>query len=310
MLRALAMTSDHVALPDGWTEALDVMRSRPYYINSVSGHLQWERPQYAAHELPCTPDESCAAKGEPTTPDESCAAKGEPVADAQEDGSVEGQPVVATSSVVAVSDPANGTDAEGNSSGLNAAIATHIRPWQERKAGKLYVGLGFPDLPAPGAKAKSHGERWCIIEDGEFFVLPHAESPASDVLLKLGLVGCRGVTCPSELTAGCQHGLFLDLSPEPRSREGWQGMGRCTQLVLVAGSAEEQLEWQTTLQRVATACRNWRRLGESPGVVMGGLKSVGASVGNFALHAAGSGLGWQVGRDAGATVSRAVGLRR
>ena len=42
-------------------------------------------------------------------------------------------------------------------------------------------------------------------------------------------------------------------------------------------SAEEQAEWQMTLQRVATAYRNWRRVSEAPGAVLGGLKSVGVS---------------------------------
>lgn len=75
--------------------------------------------------------------------------------------------------------------------------------------------------------------------------------------------------------------------------------------MLVAASDAERDEWTTTLQRVATAYRNWRRLNEAPGNVLGGLKNVGT----FALHAAGHGLGWQVGRDAGAAASRAVGLR-
>ena len=63
---------------------------------------------------------------------------------------------------------------------------------------------------------------------------------------------------------------------------------------------------KTLLARVATALRNYRRLTQTPGAVLGGLKSVGS----FAMHAAGSGLGWQVGRDAGAAASRAVGLRK
>lgn len=145
-----------------------------------------------------------------------------------------------------------------------------------------------------------------MLEAGELFVLPAADSPAAEVQLKLGLVGVRGVTGASELQAGAPNALLLELSPDERSRDRWVGLGRSPLLVLVAKSEQEQQEWQTSLQRVATAYRNWRRLEEAPGAVVGGLKSVG----NFAMRAAGSGLGWQVGRDAGSAVSRAVGLRK
>lgn len=164
-----------------------------------------------------------------------------------------------------------------------------------------------------------------MLENGELFVLPTASSAATEVQLKLGLVGVRDVSCPSELQArpqhathpspwllaqtpplptlqaGAPHALFIELSPVSRSREGWR---RGEKLVLVAESAEEQAEWQTCLDRVATAYRNWRRVSDAPGVVLGGLKSVG----NLALHAAGTGFGWQVGRDAGRAASRALGL--
>ena len=167
-----------------------------------------------------------------------------------------------------------------------------------------------------------------MLENGELFVLPTASSAAAEVELKLSLVGVRDVSCPSELQArpqhathpspslpapppplptlqaGAPHALFIELSPVPRSREGWQGVGACVKLVLVAESAEEQAEWQTCLDRVATAYRNWRRVSDAPGVVLGGLKSVG----NLALHAAGTGFGWEVGRDAGRAASRALGL--
>lgn len=271
---------DATVLPDGWREAVCSTHSRPFYVNSVSGHAQWERPLYPASERPteAPPEKSEVPVGTPVT----------------------------ASSVAAVTEPPDVTDADEHRS----ALATHIRPSHERKAGNLCVGFAPPDVPAPAVKATAMGTRWCIIEDGQLFVLPKSDSPASELLLKLGLVGVRGVTCPTELQAGCAHALLLELSPEPRSREGWQGMGMCTQLVLVASSAEEQQEWHMTLARVATAYRNYRRLSEAPGAVLGGAAAVSRSVMGLALHAAGSGLGWQVGRDAGASVSRAVGLRR
>lgn len=304
---ALSVASDDVpALPEGWSEAFDPARCRPFYVSGATGHAQWERPLYPACEVPSVsggPQQAASATSEhgedgamKKVADDASHSK-EPSAQTPTTGVA-----VATSSVVAVSQPADVSDAEG---GGRNALVTHLQPSHERKAGRLCVGHCSPDQPAPAAKARALGERWCILEDGELYVLPTPESPASELVLKLGLVGVRGVSCPTELQAGCPHSLFLELSPEPRSREGWLGMGRCTQLVLVAASAEEQQTWQTTLQRVATAYRNWRRVSESPGMVLGGLKSVG----NFALHAAGSGLGWQVGRDAGAGVSRAIGLR-
>ena len=83
------------------------------------------------------------------------------------------------------------------------------------------------------------------------------------------------------LQAGAPHAIIVELSPEPRSREGWQGVGESVQLVLVAENATEQAEWQACLQTVATAYRNWRRVNDAPGAIVGGLKSVG----NIALHA-------------------------
>ena len=106
------------------------------------------------------------------------------------------------------------------------------------------------------------------------------------------------------LQAGAPHAIILELSPEPRSREGWQGVGRSVQLVLVAENATEQAEWQACLQTVATAYRNWRRVNDAPGAMLGGVKSVG----KWAAKAAGSGFGWQVGRDAGRAFSRSIGL--
>ena len=82
-------------------------------------------------------------------------------------------------------------------------------------------------------------------------------------------------------------------------------MGESVQLVLVAENATEQAEWQACLQTVATAYRNWRRVNDAPGAMLGGLKSVG----KIAAKAAGSGFGWQVGRDAGRALSRSIGLR-
>ena len=107
-------------------------------------------------------------------------------------------------------------------------VATHMTPSQERKAGSLCVALGGPDEPAPAARAKKAGPRWCVLHDGkltpscpnsnltltlsrcvlengELFVLPTASSAAAEVQLKLGLVGVRGVSCPSELQARPQH---------------------------------------------------------------------------------------------------------
>ena len=231
-------------------------------------------------------------------------------------------------------------------------VATHMTPSQERKAGSLCVALGGPDEPAPAARAKKAGPRWCVLHDGKLtLVLPQPYKPdPNPEQVRAGewralraahrLVGRRGVgaqagpsgrarrqlpqraagapaarytslslaACPTSplptLQAGAPHALFIELSPVPRSREGWQGVGTCVKLVLVAESAEEQAEWQTCLDRVATAYRNWRRVSDAPGVVLGGLKSVG----NLALHAAGTGFGWQVGRDAGRAASRALGL--
>lgn len=255
-----------MSLPEGWSEAFDPNRQRKFFINAESGHAQWEPPLYPASELPTS--------------------------------KLVEQPVVAMGLPVA--------SAAGEDISSRNAVATHITPSQDRRAGWLCVAVGGPSVPAPAARALAAGERWCVLEAGELFVLPASTSPASDVQLKLGLVGVRGVTCASELQAGAPHALFLELSPEERSRDGWVGLSSFPLLVLVAKSEQEQQEWQTCLQRVATAYRNWRRLEEAPGAVVGGLKSVG----RFAMHAAGSGLGWQVGRDAGSAVSRAVGLRK
>ena len=86
---------------------------------------------------------------------------------------------------------------------------------------------------------------------------------------------------PYTLQAGAPHAIIVELSTEPRSREGWQGVGESVQLVLVAENATEQAEWATCLQTVAMAYRNWRRVNDAPGAIVGGLKSVG----NIALHA-------------------------
>ena len=106
------------------------------------------------------------------------------------------------------------------------------------------------------------------------------------------------------LQAGAPHAIIVELSTEPRFREGWQGVGESVQLVLVAENATEQAEWQACLQTVATAYRNWRRVNDAPGAMLGGLKSVG----KIAAKAAGGGFGWQVGRDAGRAFSRSIGL--
>ena len=285
-----SILSSPPALPEGWSESLDPSRSRIFYINSVSGHAQWERPNFPASELP---SDKPAEEIEPVAR-EKCA-NNEPAT---------GTPVVTSEVTASVSQPTAAAESERRS-----AVATHVRPSFERKAGKLCVAHVVPGAPAPAARARARGERWCIVEDGELFVLPAADSHASQLELKLGLVGVRGVSCPTELQAGAEHAIILELSPEPRSRDGWLGMANCASLVLVAASAEEQLEWQTTLQRVATAYRNWRRLNDAPGAVLGATLGGLKSVGSFAMHAAGGGLGWQVGRDTGAAVSRAVGLR-
>ena len=109
---------------------------------------------------------------------------------------------------------------------------------------------------------------------------------------------------PYTLQAGAPHAIIVELSTEPRSCEGWQGVGESVQLVLVAENATEQAEWQACLQTVATAYRNWRRVNDAPGAMLGGLKSVG----KIAAKAAGGGFGWQVGRDAGRAFSRSIGL--
>ena len=82
-------------------------------------------------------------------------------------------------------------------------------------------------------------------------------------------------------------------------------MGRSVQLVLVAENATEQAEWATCLQTVATAYRNWRRVNDAPGAIVGGLKSVGKIAGKTA----GAAFGWTVGSDAGSAFSRSIGLR-
>ena len=102
-----------------------------------------------------------------------------------------------------------------------------MQPSKERKAGSLCVKLVEPNgPPAPGALAKKAGPRWCVLsrmaspnsrapnpnvyplvarcvlEEGEFFVLPAASSTAAEVQIKLGMVGVRGVrSCTSELQA-------------------------------------------------------------------------------------------------------------
>ena len=248
-----------------------------------------------------------------------------------------------------------------------------MQPSKERKAGSLCVKLVEPNgPPAPGALAKKAGPRWCVLsrmaspnsrapnpnvhplfarcvlEEGEFFVLPAASSTAAEVQIRLGMVGVRGVkSCTSDLQArrtrwsvvtptpvysnshappvcplptphhvpsslssfltlqaGAPHAIIVELSTEPRYREGWQGVGESVQLVLVAENATEQAEWQACLQTVATAYRNWRRVNDAPGAMLGGLKSVG----KIAAKAAGGGFGWQVGRDAGRAFSRSIGL--
>ena len=111
-------------------------------------------------------------------------------------------------------------------------------------------------------------------------------------------------SCFLTLQAGAPHAIIVELSTEPRFREGWQGVGESVQLVLVAENATEQAEWQACLQTVATAYRNWRRVNDAPGAMLGGLKSAG----KIAATAAGSGFGWQVGRDAGRALSRSIGM--
>jgi len=278
LLGSLHTSAGQHLLPAGWDESFDPAHERPFYTNTVSGHRQWERPLYPASELP---------SGKSVEP---------PLAT--------GTPVEA-GSVAAASDPTAALSSRAEPSFLGA-VSTHVAPSHERRAGQLSVFRGAPDVLAPAARAKAAGERWCVLQEGELFVLPNPAASAAEVELKLGMVGVRGVTCPTELQAGAPHALLLDLSPEPRSRQGWLGLGKCVSLVLVADNAQEQQDWQVCLQRVATAYRNYRRVGEAPGAVLDGLKSMGS----FALAAAGSGFGWQVGRDAGGAASRAVGLRK
>ena len=72
-----------------------------------------------------------------------------------------------TGNVASVTQPTS--DAGG---GRNV-VATHMAPSQARKAGSLCVALGGPDEPAPAARAKKAGPRWCVLHDGKLApVLP------------------------------------------------------------------------------------------------------------------------------------------
>ena len=166
-------------IPPGWRQAYDATRARPFYINGVSGHAQWETPLYPASELPSDAAPMSGGTGElfgflgATKPDEASAGSSSPVV---------GKPLT-TGSVSSVTEPAPeaGTSADGAGGG-RSVVATHIAPSQERKAGTLCVMLGGPQVVAPAARAKAAGDRWCVVEAGEFFVLPAASSSASEVL--------------------------------------------------------------------------------------------------------------------------------
>ena len=82
-------------------------------------------------------------------------------------------------------------------------------------------------------------------------------------------------------------------------------MDGCHRLLLVADSAEQQRDWHEVLANVASALRNRRRLSDAPGVLAQGLSAMGG----IASRTAAAGLGWEVGRNAGNQVSRALGLR-
>ena len=64
-------------------------------------------------------------------------------------------------------------------------------------------------------------------------------------------------------------------------------MGESVQLVLVAENATEQAEWQACLQTVATAYRNWRRVNDAPGAMLGGLKIAASQIRRRRLRLAG-----------------------
>ena len=103
-----------LSLPEGWTESYDPTKQRSFFMNGETGHVQWETPRFPASELPSSK----------LFVEQPAVALGLPVASAA------------------------GEDAANRS-----AVATHITPSHNHKAGWLCVALGGPSVPAPAARA-------------------------------------------------------------------------------------------------------------------------------------------------------------
>jgi len=191
-----------------------------------------------------------------------------------------------------------GAEASSSSSSI-------LTPTKECRAGWLGCVAAADDDAAPAARAATL-KRWCVIENGELYVLPSASSTAAEVEMLLPLVCVRRAFCPTELQAGGSHVVELTLSDQAHSRKGLRGVhGQCTRLVLVASSADEQKSWQQSFEKIATSLRMYRRVSDVPGAVASGAKWMG----KIAAGAMAGGAGWEVGRDVGHSVSKAVGLR-
>ena len=213
------------------------------------------------------------------------------------------EPVAAAASAAAASVVAAAATARSR-------IATHLAPSAEQRAGTLGVAFVAGDrAPAPAARAVN---KWVVLENSELYFLPNASAGATALEAKLGVVDVLEVSTPTELQAGRRHALLLRLSDQPRKspshhREEWLGLDGCTQIYLVAGSEQEQQEWQAVIGRVASALRMYRLL---PPVRVG-PSSVADYVGKCAIEgasAASLGAGWEVGSAAGRALSRAAGL--
>ena len=92
------------------------------------------------------------------------------------------------------------------------------------------------------------------------------------------------------LQGGCglgAGGCSLSCTREPEQVQRRSKALCLVEALLVAENATEQAEWQACLQTVATAYRNWRRVNDAPGAMLGGLKIAASQIRRRRLRLAG-----------------------
>ena len=299
------MDSNNIHLPEGWVRSFDEKKRRAYYINTSSSHTQWEWPTYVASDLPPPADDSFShinshtgARDHAVVEDDWLLMEKTDAGDGEEKGKGvlregEEQPLFERIATVT----SETTDS------IAVSVSGHLEPQNQRKAGNVRMFF-LEKGELPGNKVKKVMEVWCVVEASEMFLLPTFDSLAKDVLYRLPLVDVSEINPITELQSG---GLpfALELNVSESNSKTPRGGKQPVFLVMGLTSEEEREEWSALLSRVSRAMRNWRVAAKAPEFIGEGLKSAG----KIAFGAFGAGFGWTLGRDAGASTSRAVGLR-